>query len=715
MSVNIVLKTILDDKGIKNAQKSFSKLGSTVTKLGAALGVAFSTKALVDSAKAAAEDAKSQALLATQLRNTVGANEEMIASVERSINAMQLSAAVADDQIRPAFAQLVRATGDVGQATSMMQLALDVSAGTGRDLQSVTIALSKAYQGNTTALSRLGIKVADGADAFAVLQKQFAGAAETAARNDPFQRLTVTVGELQEQIGVYLLPILNNLADTLASAEFGAAFEDLAIKVGTAIEQIDKLFKQFTGDNALTAVTNFFSAIAYEVAKLAILFQALGKSAGLWLTGRWIEAINFDPAKYVKEQIALLDKEITKRKSTIKSPAENGPFSVIIPNTKQVKKATKETESEFEKVRKIIKTYQARLLDAERDYNDTKLKLNEDYADSVRQLEKDAADERQNIIEQSINRLRDAFRNATQIGLGDLFGSETITEVLTSVRKLTDSLTLTVTQETQRTINSSVDDLILGLSKRLAASRQLLANASALASAGFSQTFIEQVLETGAETGNVLAEAILASTPEQQDALRRNFLELEDVTETGMDILAKRIYREQGLATRELKALNEKVNSELNEALKLQFEQLQKSLREAAIEFGNVVGEIKTEFEDVIDSLDGKFGGLGDTIDQLLAKMEELLQMAGFEFADAVPDLPIPTGATGEGASPDALLINKFGGGGRRPDWAQQVVNNYNVNVKTDATKSVAQTAKEVASAIGKFGGSGGRLAIQVV
>ena len=137
-SILIPLKTVLDDKGIKDAQASFGKLGSSLKGVLAAAGIGIGigaiTNALQESTKAAGEDVKSQALLAQQLRNTVGASKEQIASVEASIKTMQNQAAVADDVIRPAFASLVRSTGDVGEATRLTSLALDVAAGTGKDL-----------------------------------------------------------------------------------------------------------------------------------------------------------------------------------------------------------------------------------------------------------------------------------------------------------------------------------------------------------------------------------------------------------------------------------------------------------------------------------------------------------------------------------------------------------------------------------------------------
>jgi hypothetical protein len=294
MSIKAVIASQFDATGVLKAQKAFGGLSKsirgTVGALGLTVGLAATANAIKQATKAAAEDAKSQALLATQLRNTLGANDALIGSVEESIRQMQLSAAVADDVLRPAFAQLVRATGDVGNATKLTQLALDVSAGTGRDLNSVAIALSKAYQGNTTALSRLGIKAEKGVDVFAQLEEQFGGTAEAAARNDPFQRLSVIIGELQEQIGFAFLPLLNRIGDYFATAEFGKAFSDMAIAIKIAVEQIDILARRVFGQSAFTVLLNIISATAVGAAQLAFVLTDIADTVFKIVTGNWAGA-----------------------------------------------------------------------------------------------------------------------------------------------------------------------------------------------------------------------------------------------------------------------------------------------------------------------------------------------------------------------------------------------------------------------------------------
>ena len=178
---------------------------------------------------------------------------------------------------------------------------------------------------------------------------------------------------------------------------------------------------------------------------------------------------------------------------------------------------------------------------------------------------------------------------------------------------------------------------------RLAASRKLLENASKLTSEGFSQTFIEQVVETGAETGNALADAILSASPETKSQLKQLFGDLETVSETGMDALAKQITDKFGLATRELRAQSLAIEEELNSAIISENQRLATALADAGYAFGIAINDIKTKFLSDLEGFDGWFAGLGRTIDALLAKMKGL---QGTSVADVQAAITAPTSGT---------------------------------------------------------------------
>lgn len=228
----VVIPILGDDAGlqkaIKSATKSFNDLKKSAVDVAkkAAIGFAALGAAGAVAVKAAIDDQKSQSLLAQQIRATTGATNAQIASIESFVDKTQRATGVADDQLRPALATLVRGTGDLSKAQSLLGLSLDIAAATGKDTESVSIALSKAYNGNIGALTKLGVpideatkKSKDFGTAQAQLTAMFGGAAATAADTmaGRMARLQIAFGEIVEQVGYYLMPIVERFAGFLLS------------------------------------------------------------------------------------------------------------------------------------------------------------------------------------------------------------------------------------------------------------------------------------------------------------------------------------------------------------------------------------------------------------------------------------------------------------------------------------------------------------------
>ena len=283
------------------AKKISSGIGRAFATIGVGLSFAVITRELKDAAQAAVEDQKSQGLLATALENTTGANNAQIASVEKSIKKMQLQASVADDEIRPAFAKLARATGDVEESTKLMSLALDIAAGTGKSLDAVTTALSRAVgpEGTTGALERLVPAIKGAKDPMAELEKLFEGSAEKAANLDPYQRMNIIFGEMQEQVGTALLPVLEKFSTWLATPEGQAKLQEIVDGIVAIIEEgiklvawVDKnknwLVPMVVAIGAVTTAWNIATgaANAYKAAALlAGAVGAVGAGVGAGLAG----------------------------------------------------------------------------------------------------------------------------------------------------------------------------------------------------------------------------------------------------------------------------------------------------------------------------------------------------------------------------------------------------------------------------------------------
>ena len=214
-----------------NATKSFSSQISKYSKAmaksfavaGAAAG-AYAIKLGIDAVKAAVEDEASQKQLAIALKNTTNATDAQIKSTEDYITKQQLAFGVADTKLRPALANLARATGDVGKAQQLTNLSMDIAAATGKDLETVSLTLAKAYNGNIGALTKLGIPLDDAIKKSgdfnlvqAELVKLFGGAAQANTETYAGQLAIVTerVGELKESIGVALLPVVGQFLENL--------------------------------------------------------------------------------------------------------------------------------------------------------------------------------------------------------------------------------------------------------------------------------------------------------------------------------------------------------------------------------------------------------------------------------------------------------------------------------------------------------------------
>ena len=177
---------------------------------------------LLDAAKAAAEDQKAQELLELALKNTTGASDTQVAAVEEWIDATARQTGIADDELRPALGNLVRATEDVDEAQELMAVSMDIATAKGLSLESVTKAVAKGADGNTTALSKLGIQMkdADGKaisfeEAMAEAARTMGGATAVAASTfeGRMRIMKVTIDEAKESIGMGMLPVLGDMAE----------------------------------------------------------------------------------------------------------------------------------------------------------------------------------------------------------------------------------------------------------------------------------------------------------------------------------------------------------------------------------------------------------------------------------------------------------------------------------------------------------------------
>jgi hypothetical protein len=221
-------KNLIDglNKGSK-ATESFGKqigdISAKVVKSFLAIGTAVGALSLAF-AKAAAEDQQAANRLAQTLGAVTDATNKQIAAVANYITQTSLATGITDDELRPAFERLARSTGDVEEAQTLLNLALDLSAATSAPLEQVTNALGKAYDGNYGALNKLGlgidqniIKTKDFNKLYETLNGTFGEFSERRSQEAlvKFQRLQVAISEAKEAVGAALLPVFERLGDWL--------------------------------------------------------------------------------------------------------------------------------------------------------------------------------------------------------------------------------------------------------------------------------------------------------------------------------------------------------------------------------------------------------------------------------------------------------------------------------------------------------------------
>jgi hypothetical protein len=478
MSVKIPIISTFDAGGIEKAVNQFKKLETASDKAQFAIKKAFipATAALaglaiagVSAAKAAAEDQASQAQLANQLQNTTNATNEQISANEKFISTLSLASATADDELRPALANLVRGTGDLAQAQDLLKISLDVAAGTGKSLAEVSDAVSKAYGGNTKAIKALSPElfnlIKDGASADYVMQqlsKTFGGSAALAADSaqGKFKNLAIQMGELKETIGTALLPVFDTMLQELIKvATWAQTHTKTIVAIGsaigvisTAVVAVNIAFKLYRVTAALTTAINYALATSFTAVQIA--------------TGIGIAAVVAGVAAlaYYKSQV----------KSTIpvvNDLANANKFIGPMLTTEQYSKMEKAYKAS-QKLGGGVDTMKQKIEAARKELQD---KFNKALDEATAKLQK----------------AKDAYSGFAQDISKSLTGQVSFSAVYTAGQDTGQSFIQGITEQT---------DLVKSFAKKV---QVLLKN-------GLSESALQQVLNAGLEAGTAIADQLIA-------------------------------------------------------------------------------------------------------------------------------------------------------------------------------------------------------------
>ena len=256
VAINFLTK--FDKKGLERATKElkgFDKVVATgsfrlraFAKAGgiaAAAGMALFAKRTIDAALA-------QERLDKQLQlslRSIGQEFEL-PGVRNFIADLQSATNITEDQLVPALRQLIAQTGDLQSSQVLLSKALDISAGSGADLDSVLNAINKAAIGNYTSIGKLGVGFT-AAEAksmgFVKLMQsldKYAGSAEEQTKTfaGQLQSFKISAGEATETLGQGFLTAASIIATGSDELDvFGKKLEKAAttasdLAVGLSLE-----------------------------------------------------------------------------------------------------------------------------------------------------------------------------------------------------------------------------------------------------------------------------------------------------------------------------------------------------------------------------------------------------------------------------------------------------------------------------------------------
>lgn len=259
-------------KAAKESTGPMGHLGESFKEVGRLAVAAFAgveiVKFLSESAHAASANAESLKLMEVAMRNSMGASKEQVKTADAQLERLSAMSGVMTTELRPGFSNLIRATHDSSKALALQKLALDVSAGTGKEVSVVSMALSKAYMGNVNALNKIVPGAKNAKDAFQFLQQSFKGAAEEAAKTDPFSRMAAAMEQIKVALGNALLPLFQTFADVLVRLKpvFDALGEVFSKVVDAAMPLVERVLNALLP--LLNPIVDLFGALVEAVTPL---------------------------------------------------------------------------------------------------------------------------------------------------------------------------------------------------------------------------------------------------------------------------------------------------------------------------------------------------------------------------------------------------------------------------------------------------------------
>ena len=586
MAINIRIDSSWDKKALDQAMKDIDRakgklgglsgdssktsagLGSltgSLKKLGIAAVAAFGAREVgqffTASIKGAIEDEKSLRVLNKTLSNMgfAGATQQ----VDEFISRLQFSAGIADDELRPALNNLVLATGNLSKSQELLQVSLDVSAGSGKDLDTITVALAKAYNGNYTALKKLNlgideslIKNKDLSGIITVLSQKFAGASANAVDTyaGKMQILKLAVGEAQESIGYGFLDAIERVSKALGKDSGG-----LANSIKNIGDEIALIIK---GVGVLTAeVINASNAQEKSLKGLvATLFKEI--FAGALTVPKWLvdflqgkgASVTFAPDAGSMRASSRLAKQAKENQNALEKQTQA---------TEDAKKAQDELKKNTESL----------------------IETNKNYAKFVAGTSPQSLEGATNLARNGLADIQKLMKGTPKINAGLVTSFKDLASVvqnnfayaldqartkLNQAKEQYDNFKNSIKGSITSIVNfgEQTDGLsfVANLEMQAEKAKNFGGQISKLLSMGLSQTALQQIADAGYDTGSVLAQQIIDGGSSVVSKVNQLVASVDMVGEQVSTAMADKFY---GAGVNAAQNLVDGIMSEINRSAQL--------------------------------------------------------------------------------------------------------------------------------------------------
>jgi hypothetical protein len=396
--IKIIIAGELKKKGFQDAEKATNSLDKKFKSLAKTVVAVFSVREVVRFGKAAVKAFEEDEVAARRFESALkGVNIGFATpEIENYLENLEKFTAITKGELRPAFQTLATTTRSVAMSQELLNTAIDVSTGTGVDLQTVINDLSRSFLGNNTSLAKyqLGLSKSElKAKSFNEIQEllnnQFSGqraafldtyAGKVSLLEASYERMQTTIGSGLVD-AFTLLAGDNGIAGATDSMErFGVVAADVIRGVGVAISEVQSripFLDSFLDPTKFSGILQFVD----------ILRQTGEASRPLFFPGGGIGQPGVD------KRLAVIEEEAIKRQKELeklrtKQAKEQGKLNRL----KQISLMLIQKEARFDLNRiQLAAALQGKLTDEERQRVE-ELLLIEDIKQAIAEKDVDKAE-----------------------------------------------------------------------------------------------------------------------------------------------------------------------------------------------------------------------------------------------------------------------------------------------------------------------------------